>query len=347
MLDYLRQNSSSWLTKGILGLIALIFAIYFGFNHGGGKPQGPTAPVAKVNGENIPSGLYHQNLQAQLDFFNQSRPGQNLSEDLRQSIESQSLQFLINAKLFSQAATDLGIRISKKALVENIRNDPRFMVDGFFDESVYLKKWLPYYSSNYGQPYEKSLEDNLLSERLSSWLSEDPILSQARLQSLQELENSTIKIKRLQIPYGEKSGLNLEEAKKLAQSWIDAKGEDSVLQLKTDHSPTEEKTQKTASTDQSPSNPKENSTKTDSENNEDSNHKALKSIELGPISLSSLSFVLGQKDAQAKGLCLLKQKPGDFCPQVWADDKKVEAYQLLAQGHKEEASSKNLNIQLK
>ena len=124
MLDFFRKNASSWFSKALLGGIALIFALYFGFS-GGGPPSGGTAPIAKVNGDNIPSGLFNQEVQNQLSLY--QKLGQDLqTPDLQKVVQTQILQRLVAEVLLSQEATKLGLHITDVELANTIRRTPSF-----------------------------------------------------------------------------------------------------------------------------------------------------------------------------------------------------------------------------
>ena len=120
LLDLLRK-SQGWFVKGILILLAITFVVGFGFNYsrfgfGGKVAQGN---AAEVNGEGIPI----------LDFY---RARDRLRRQYQQSgapegalnynfIDIAVLDQLIDLKLLSQKAKELGFRVTDQELSESIR----------------------------------------------------------------------------------------------------------------------------------------------------------------------------------------------------------------------------------
>ena len=222
MLEYLRQRASSWLSKVILGVIALIFALYFGFS-GGGAPQGGTAPIAKVNGQNIPSGLFNQNVQSTTQVYQQFG-NQTGNPDFQKVIQSQVLQRLISGTLLSQEANKLGLHITDVELAKAIRTNPNFQQDGRFNEEFYLKQFKPYYERQNGQNFEFSLREDLLKARFIQILDQASIVSQNQVKDAQTVQGTQLKLRKLEVPFDTADGgRNKEAAEKIAQDWIQAR----------------------------------------------------------------------------------------------------------------------------
>ncbi|MDX1387386.1 MAG: SurA N-terminal domain-containing protein [bacterium] len=290
MLDFLRKNASSWLSKVILGIIALIFALYFGFS-GGGPPAGGTAPVAKVNGENIPYGLFNQTVQNRMSIYQQMGTA-NQNPDLQKIVQSQVLQGLIANTLMAQEAHQLGLHITDVELAESIRNNPGFRQNGVFNEEFYLKQFKPYYERVNGQNYEYSLREDLLKDRFRQVLDQTNVVSAAQVQDTMAAQDTQLTISKLEVPFGESEGdLSKEEAKKIAQDWIAAqkegKGGEDLLKK----------------------------------------HE-LKAEAVEPKSLQALSAYFGAKGSLPIMLCLVELEPGEVCPEPFQVRKYILAVAL-------------------
>ncbi len=224
MLEYLRNNASSFFSKLLLGGIAVIFVLYFVFQNNGGPPMGATAPIAKVNGQNIPAGLYFQAVESQSALFQQLGQGAQ-NQELKKLMESQILQRLISQTLFSQEAHRWGLSVSDVELAQAIRSNPNFQRDGSFDELLYLKQFKPAYQQQNGQDYEITLRQDLLQDKFFEVISAATVVSQNQLNETLSIRNTQVKILELEVPYGPNtpSASNSEQAKKLAEEWVSLK----------------------------------------------------------------------------------------------------------------------------
>ncbi len=224
MLEYLRNKASSFFAKLLLGGIAVLFVLYFVFQNNGGPPMGATAPIAKVNGQNIPSGLYFQAVESQSALFQQLGQGTK-TQELKQLMESQILQRLISQMLFSQEAHRWGLSVTDVELAQAIRSNPNFQRDGSFDELLYLKQFKPAYQQQNGQDYEMTLGQDLLQDKFFEVVSAATVVSQNQLNETLQIRNTQIKTLELEVPYGTNipSAQSSEQAKKLAEEWVSLK----------------------------------------------------------------------------------------------------------------------------
>lgn len=193
MLDFMRKSASGWFAKVLLGGIALIFALYFGFSRGG-PPAGGTAPIAKVNGENIPTARLNQVVQRQLNAL-----GGQQGQDFRKMLEVNLLQQMIRSTLMAQEANDLGLRITDQALANAIRSNPNFQQDGVFNEEFYLKQFKPYFERTNGENYEYALEQEMLAQRLQGALNQAGIVANTQLKDQLTLRDTHLSIEKLKL----------------------------------------------------------------------------------------------------------------------------------------------------
>ncbi len=290
MLEYLRKHGSSFFSKLLLGLIALIFALYFGFS-GGGPPVGGTAPIAKVNGQGIPSGLYFQSVQDQLSAFQKMGQG-SAGDDLQKTVESQVLQTMISRVLFSQAAHDLGLRVTNQELADSIRKNPLFQSDGQFNENFYLDQFKPFYQNQNGQDFEYTLREMLLTDKLRNVIDQAGIVSRLNLEDTALVHGTQLKVRRVEIPLGkEPNKYGKDKAVELAQEWI---------ALRKENKPTEEF----------------------------SKEKDLREEETELKNLQYLQAYFGGEDSLPILYCLLTLKPGEVCMEPYQVGNTLVAVQL-------------------
>ncbi|HEX5033475.1 MAG TPA: SurA N-terminal domain-containing protein, partial [bacterium] len=125
MLEQMR-NLSSVFSKTLLGVIALSFILFYGYSTINNSNQAGGALIAKVNGENIPAAKFFQGVENQTEMIQQFNQGNPVGPDMRQMIESQVLQRLIQNSLMAQAAHKMGLRVPDQELGQEIRQNPTF-----------------------------------------------------------------------------------------------------------------------------------------------------------------------------------------------------------------------------
>lgn len=129
VIQKLQDKSQGILAKIIVGLIIVVFAL-FGF----GSITTYLAPVPKVatvDGEDITRQELEVGIERQRRMLisNGIAP-EDIDED---QLREQAMQSLIERRLLSQAAEELGLYISEKRIDEQIVQTPAFQVDGVFD----------------------------------------------------------------------------------------------------------------------------------------------------------------------------------------------------------------------
>ncbi len=167
MLDHLRTHAASWLTKTLLAFMAIGLIFFFGssgFQNNSGGQNTKTNSLSEVNGENISLGLFDMNYDNQLRFYEQIFKG-NVSDEIKERVKQNTLEQLINTKLFAQEAKKMGIRVSKTELIDTITQDPQFILDGSFNKNGYLKQFKPAFLKIAQVDYEDYLSEILLAEK--------------------------------------------------------------------------------------------------------------------------------------------------------------------------------------
>lgn len=215
MLDFMRKGASSLFIKILLGAIVLTFVGFFALSDYAPKlnqPQGATAPIAKVNSENIPYGLYVMELRQQL-----SRYPSELQSQIRPMLENQILNRMITDKLLAQAANQAGIFVSDEALSEKIVDE--LDVSGKFDQELYNKEIRPNFQKRTGVDPEAWMREQLAKERIAESLSNAAILSQKTLKDRWLVRNAEVKIKQFEANIDDKI-LPQKEAEKITNEWI-------------------------------------------------------------------------------------------------------------------------------
>jgi len=135
MLESMRNQAKSWISKVILGGVSLSFILWgVGDYFLGSRVQ----TIAEVDGEPIADSEFYQSYERQLNALRASM-GKNFSKDMARQLglKDQTLQILINRHIILQEANRMGLAIPKPALVHRVRANPAFQSAGNFDPNRY------------------------------------------------------------------------------------------------------------------------------------------------------------------------------------------------------------------
>ena len=104
MLQFMRKHAQSWLIKVLLGLIIVVFVLYFGSTRWNERAEALVTVGDKV----ITFSDYRKEYQNLLDMYRQ-RLGANLTEDLVKSLnlKQQALDNLINQTVLMMKAEEM------------------------------------------------------------------------------------------------------------------------------------------------------------------------------------------------------------------------------------------------
>ncbi|MBU1182692.1 MAG: SurA N-terminal domain-containing protein [Proteobacteria bacterium] len=165
MLDLMRKNAGSWIIKGLLGIIVVVF-VFWGV--GSFRAQRGNR-VALVNGEVITG---HEYQEAYNNLVEQVRAqfGKSLDENMLKTLDlkKKALDRLIERKIVVKEAEKLKFRITNDELTQAIVNIKAFQSDGVFNKKAYERAL----SQNRMTPevFEASIKESMLIERIMSFV---------------------------------------------------------------------------------------------------------------------------------------------------------------------------------
>ena len=192
-LDLLRR-SQSWLTRGVLIVLAITFIFGFGFSltnfgTGGSVPQGT---AAEVNGEKIPLLEFYK---ARDIFYRQIRQQQDeIPEAAFDFIGMTALNQLIDLKLMAQKAKELGFRITDEELSETIRSNPAFQVDGQFIGAEAYKSYVEQGLKETVGEFESKYREELLAQKLVNFIGTTAKVTDEELLNLYKMQNEKVNV---------------------------------------------------------------------------------------------------------------------------------------------------------
>ena len=192
-LDLIR-NKHSWFTKGVLIVIAVTFVLGIGYNLAdwGAITNVRSQTAAEVNGEPISLisfNMYRDSIKRQL-----SPEGGELPAQYAAQINGIALSQLINLKLMSQKARDLGFNITDDELSEAIHSDPSFQSGGIFvGKEQYEQIIRKYFNQDVGE-FENEYRDEILARKLSNFIEETAVVTDDELYNVFEKENEKVNL---------------------------------------------------------------------------------------------------------------------------------------------------------
>ncbi|MCY3768878.1 MAG: SurA N-terminal domain-containing protein [Gammaproteobacteria bacterium] len=136
MLTAIRERATGWIAWVIVTLIAIPFALW-GINSY--FEGGSDAPVALVDGEEISTYAYQEELVARRQML-ANQLGENFDPELLDSLEIRQtvVEALVENLVLRQYAEAMNYRISDDQLMALIQSVPVFQEEGSFDQGRYL-----------------------------------------------------------------------------------------------------------------------------------------------------------------------------------------------------------------
>ncbi len=187
MLHFIRERAQGWIAWFIVGLISIPFALW-GVNSYMGGPT--DVVVAKIGDTDITQSEYQRALQMQRDQLremmgDQFDPAMFDSIDAKRSV----LDSVIEEKLLSGVASELGQTVSDLQLSQIIQSTPAFLKDGKFDADYY--KALLGRAGLSSAKYEYDLRNNLLNQEFVANIQKSSIITDSTIDSVIKLEKQT------------------------------------------------------------------------------------------------------------------------------------------------------------
>lgn len=175
MIEILRRITDQWITKVILGIIALIFILFFGTSSQLGDR---TRAVATVNGVAIRDRELMDVVRRQVRM--QQRYNKNMTDQDRERIESQALDALIEREVLLQESRSLGFVVSDAELRAAIMENTAFHDDGGkFDK----KKYDELIGQRGTSRFEREMREDLLISALEDFVRRSVQVSDPELRS--------------------------------------------------------------------------------------------------------------------------------------------------------------------
>ena len=174
MLDFLRKRKRSWVVTFLLGLVVVVFVLFYGGRY---VREPGTEKVAEINGEVISQrefGIHYQKL---VDVYRDLFKGALTQEALKDlKLKSTVMEQVIQRHLLLQETRRLGLEVADDELMDAIARMPEFQVDGRFSKNRYLQI-LRANRLNPGQ-FEEERREHLSVQKLSDMIQDSVHVSE-------------------------------------------------------------------------------------------------------------------------------------------------------------------------
>lgn len=180
-----------------IAAIAVIFTLQWGPGSSGfgasGQAAAPGAPVAVVNGKEIPLSEFSQAWANQMDFF-RGRGTPLSAEDARRfGIHQQVLDQLVDRELMAQAAERHGVVASDAEIRDILHQQESFQKDGKFDFQRYQQVLRDFQRTTPGE-FEDELRRQLSAGKLLSLVSAGAVVSDDEVRARFDKQANQVKL---------------------------------------------------------------------------------------------------------------------------------------------------------
>ena len=134
MLELMRKHARSWLVKILLGIIIVVFVLYFGST----RWRQMAEAIAVIDGKAISWVDFQNEYQNLIDVYRQ-RYGAALTDDMLKSLnlKQQAYDNIINQAVILHKTEELNIKVTEEEVKAIILATPIFQRSGAFDERIY------------------------------------------------------------------------------------------------------------------------------------------------------------------------------------------------------------------
>jgi peptidyl-prolyl cis-trans isomerase D len=134
MLELMRKHARSWLVKILLGMVIVVFVLYFGSTSWRQRAES----IAIIDGKVIAEADFQREYQNLIDVYRE-RYGGALTDDILKSLnlKQQAYDNVINQAVILHKAAELNIQVTEEEVKEIILANPVFQRSGVFDEKIY------------------------------------------------------------------------------------------------------------------------------------------------------------------------------------------------------------------
>lgn len=191
-----KLKSQRWLGIVVLGLLALVFALWGAYgvvNLSFGAPN----YGLKINGQEIPIATVQRGWQQRLSQY-QAQLKSELPAPLREQLQKQMISDYVRDSLMQQRALERGFRVSDQQIIDYLHREPAFLVRGQFDRIAYQAALAQ--SGLTSEAYEQQLSDTLPTSQFAEAIALGDFMTDTELKRVFALEHEQREIRYAQLP---------------------------------------------------------------------------------------------------------------------------------------------------
>jgi peptidyl-prolyl cis-trans isomerase D len=194
MLKFFREHARGWFMIAVIGIIILVFVLYFGSSRGS-----RTADAIAIVDKKIISGAEFHNEYEKLLEMTQLRLGEKLTPEIlkKMDLKRKAYNDLLNRYIISAKAADLKIQVSDEELRNTIMSMPVLQTNGVFDERKYQQ--ILRYNRLSAEDFEALQKGDMIANKIGMIVREGIKISDQEIYDLYALQNQKININFVQI----------------------------------------------------------------------------------------------------------------------------------------------------
>ncbi|MCX7982535.1 MAG: SurA N-terminal domain-containing protein [Syntrophales bacterium] len=194
----MRKHARNWMMRILLGIIIIVFALYFGSMGGRHRAEA----IVSIDGKIITETEFRRQYQDLLEMYRQ-RFGGLLSEDMIRSmnLKEQVLNKMINEILLMKKAEEMKIKVTEEELRRSIISIPAFQRNGVFDENLYQR--MLRYNKIKPDEFEEMQRKNLIASKIEDLILDGIHVTQREVREYYQSRNAKVNIIKCTIPTSE------------------------------------------------------------------------------------------------------------------------------------------------
>jgi peptidyl-prolyl cis-trans isomerase D len=204
-----KLKAHRWLGFGILGLLALIFAVWGAYGVVN-ISFGPADYGLKVNGETVSADELNRAFQERQAQLVQALNGADLSDAQKASLQSQIVDQYVRQTLLTQRAYKSGYRASDAEVAAAYQSEPAFQVEGKFDPRAAQTMLMQ--AGMTPEMYESEQRQELETNQLTSGIQISDFLTPTEKQQIYALENEQRQVRYAVLPMDRYAPSKVDEA---------------------------------------------------------------------------------------------------------------------------------------
>ena len=194
MLKFFREHARGWFMIAVIGIIIIVFVLYFGSNRGSRM----TDAIAIVDKKIISQGEFRNEYEKLMDMA-RLRLGAKLTPEIlkKMDLKRKAYNDLLNRYIIAAKAAELKIEVSDEELRNIIMSTPVLQTNGVFDESKYRQ--ILRYNRLSAEDFETLQRFDITANKIESIVREGIKISDQEVYDLYALQNQKINVNFVQI----------------------------------------------------------------------------------------------------------------------------------------------------